>query len=215
MHTNELHPVKIYDVKGAHNLLQIAQIDDGRYVLYKMYAPWYGFINVLPFVSIKRRGQMIDEDTANKNMYVKSKEDYQKGSGTRIGLASIAGVFISKNANLDVTQSPFLLTSLIVVPAVLSFLYIMCLHKVLRNKNQLLRDFKPNIILNLYSNYWPGRLMLVLMICFCLFSSGSLQAFFVPAVAFVFPFYVYNFLPDIKPIQETKNRIRIVELEDK
>lgn len=61
-------PVEIFQVDGT-SLYEVAYLGDRQYLLYKVYSPWLGFFNWIPYVHLRRDAQSIHEDIALNYIY--------------------------------------------------------------------------------------------------------------------------------------------------
>lgn len=88
--------VEIFEVKNGYKLFQIAHPEQGEYLLYKVFDPWYGFLNILPSIQLNRPAQKISEEQAL--LYVYKREPNKSSGGLRVSLAMILAMILTSNA---------------------------------------------------------------------------------------------------------------------
>lgn len=211
MEDTKKQPVEIFDVRGSFGLFQIAYLGSKEYYLYKTYSPWYGIWNIIPNVSFYRDAQRIDSHLAQKYAFRKDQEYYQKGRGIWVGSALILTVLSGMfSSYLDLILKSKVLILFVVVASIMFWITkALIQYKIATGKNQMLHNYLPNVKIKLYSAYWPGRLVTLLLFSLLFLPNVSIKVIMIAIVSYCAIPCLYNFFPDIKNLKITRNRIRV------
>ncbi|WP_419154968.1 hypothetical protein [Weissella minor] len=206
-------PVEIYQVKGTV-LYQIAYIGKGRYFLYKCYSPWKGFLNCIPYVTVKRDAQIISEDIAIDYIY---KKNYQGKKFERTGWSLIVSNILPTIISGGVASllSNNLIYLFIIIMGIF-FIGIKIQYKRLQTRHNLIKKYVPNVSICLKNNtfFGGGRFAMVLFVMVVLIwtltlrdSFGRILTIFLMSLI---PFMAYDFYPDDEELKYTENRIDVI-----
>ncbi|GAK30124.1 TrkA-N domain protein [Weissella oryzae SG25] len=201
--------VEIFEVKNGYKLFQIAYTERGEYLLYKVFDPWYGFLNILPFIQLNRPAQKISEEQAS--LYLCKREPNKSSSGLRVSLAMILATILTSNAlNLVIIMKIHgIKILLLLLGIVLYLMFQMVCRKKATEKNELIKDYIPNIKISLQSSNLIGRGIALIFFSLTLISTPNFQIFMIPFFGFYLIPALFDFYPDIKKLAETGNKIRI------
>lgn len=206
-------PVEIFDVKDSYGLYKIAHVNKHEYYLYKLYSPWYGFTNILPNVGNTRDAQRINSKIAQRYAYRLTKEDGKSMSRIGIGVSTIFAQFVFyQGVSANFIMSNMIVFFLSIGMTLITWgIYTMIRYKLAQKNNKLIQAYQPNCKIKLYSSSFAGLLCVFIAIMFVLIASKELQPFLIIFTTFFFVPAIWDIFPDVKSIQNTKNRIKIVE----
>lgn len=212
MENTSKRPVEIFDFKGSFGLFQIAYLGADEYYLYKTYSPWYGVFNFIPNMAISRNAQKIDKKVSQKYAFRKDKEYYQKGQSIRVSMAMIVTAMLSVlSTTVEFILKSKILVCMVVIAAILCWILKTFLqYKIALRENKILQDYSPTVKIKLYSTYLPGRLVILILLAFLLIPNQEIKLFVIALDSFFLVPYLYNFFPDIKKLEDTNNKIKII-----
>ncbi|TYC49067.1 hypothetical protein ESZ50_07420 [Weissella muntiaci] len=201
--------VEILEIKNGYKLFQIAYAGNGRYLLYKVFTPWYGFLNVLPFICVTRPAQIIGEDQAL--LYSYKREVNKTDKGIRTSLAMIIAVILGDTALvLTSVMNIYGIKQLLLVLGVGLWLIIHIIYgQKASEKNELIRNYQPNTTVSLQSNNLIGRFIVLVFFLLTLIPMPNFQIFIIPFFGFHLLPMLFDFYPDQKSLAETGNKIMI------
>lgn len=205
--------VEVFKVKDAKDLYFIAHTEEDKYILFKLRSPWYGFFNLIPGVSVARKGQTIDAEIAKRSIYIPNSEDYKRGSGSRVGLAMIAGVILNAGIlEFSGLSHVYLLIVALILGLIVGNLYARFTDNKIKHSNMLVRQFNPNIEIKIYNPSISSRLLIPIMLIMALLPLGSLQIFLMFMFSLMINITSYSNFVDAENLQDTNNRIKILNI---
>ncbi|TYC47865.1 hypothetical protein ESZ50_10955 [Weissella muntiaci] len=206
-------PVEVFRVKDAKESYFIAHTEEDKYILFKLRSPWYGFLNLIPGVSVARKGQIIDAEIAKQWIYIPNSDERENGSGTRVGLAMIAGILLNAGfLEYSGLGHVYLLITAIILGFLAANLYASFTDAQIKKQNKLIQDFKPNIEASIYNPSIGVRLLMLCMLVVALLPLGSFQIFAMFMFSMVVNITSYNNFVDAENLEDTNNRIKILNL---
>ncbi|WP_419154975.1 hypothetical protein [Weissella minor] len=211
-------PVEIFQVDGT-SLYEVAYLGDRQYLLYKVYSPWLGFFNWIPYVHLRRDAQSIHEDIALNYIYKREvkKKNIWELTGWNMLIAQTLPAILAWGVIGGMIS--FLTNSLLLLFLGLESLCFLIIHyqyKRLELTHPLIKNTYQNVQVRLKNNSISMRriaifffLGLTFLMMPLVLESNDGKFLLILTVTFI-SLMAFDFCPDSEDLNYTENRIDVI-----